>query len=245
MLGVYNMSWKKMIAVMIVILPLLFLGSCGKKGKTLDEVGALFVDNYIYHKDSEAFKDNFVEGELLEKQLTLLTNSFEINFEDVFDPITGSLSDKEREEISTNLMGKVQEISSYEYKVVEDKKQNGTVIYEIKGFDYAHLIEVTMGKLMDRMHQDETIKTGTQAAKEAVMASFFDALNDSVRCDEKVTVSVKFESVKKQWQLSGHQDEAVNHLLLAFVSGTNSQQEYDKRMNDAVERAVNKAKQTL
>ncbi|MGO3732836.1 MAG: DUF5105 domain-containing protein [Vagococcus sp.] len=239
------MSRKKRIGISILILSLLVLISCGKKEKTIEDIGPLFVENFIYHKESETFKETFVDGDLLEKQLTLLTNTFEINFEDVFDPITGNLSDQEREEISTNLMSKMQEMSSYEYKVVEDKKNYGIIDYHIKGFDYARLIELTMDKLMDKMRHDESIKSGTPESKEAVMTSFFDALDNSKSCEEEVTVSLTFESSKKKWQLSDKQDDAVNRLLLAFVSGTNSQQEYDERMNEAIKRAVDRAQKTL
>ena len=74
-------TMKKKKAILVsAILFLFILSSCGKKGLEAEKVGPLFVDHFIYQKDSKDFKENFVEGDFLSKQLTLMTATFEDTF---------------------------------------------------------------------------------------------------------------------------------------------------------------------
>lgn len=230
---------KKNQLIVIILLLILIVSGCSKKAVDAEKMSSIFIDKFLYDKESDDFEDIFVEGDILGKQLTLMTKTFEDTFSDVFDSITGELSDDEKNEISANLMKQVRKESSYTYSVKEVDKSKVEVTYNIEGFDYATLVENTLESVFSKLMKEES--PDENQMKQGLLDSFDEALQNVKAVSEIVSVPIVFEKVKGKWQLYDNQDEELEQILLAFVAGVNDKEQYDKEMNDMLERAVKKA----
>ena len=63
--------------------------------------------------------------------------------------------------------------------------------------------------------------------------------------EKSVEVSLVFEKNKKKWELSENQDDELEELLFSFISGTNDKVQYEKDMNQMLERAIKNASNSL
>ncbi len=219
-----------------LIILVMTLGACGKKALTSEEVGSLFVDHFIYQQQDEAFKETFVEGELLSKQLKLMTNVFEDSFSDVFDSVVDNLTDEEKEQLSTDLMRTVRKKSSYELKTQEIDKKRVEVTYTIHGFDYSHLVEQTLETVFRELMKSPSLSSDNQ--KTGLLLAYEEGLEKGQTKKEATEVSLIFEKDKKKWQLADNQDDELEKLLLAFISGINDKDQYNKEMSDMLKRTI-------
>lgn len=232
---------RRLLFCLIVVL-FIFSG-CSKKGLDEQEMSKVFIEDFIYHKETQKFKDNFENGDILSKQLTIMTTNVGDNFSSVFDPVTGPLPDKEKKQISDGLMKKVQETSSYKYSVKKVKKNTYQVTYKIQGFDYANLVEKTLDEVLSELMKNEEI-SGKESQK-MILNSFNTALKKGKQSKKETKVTLTFEKVKKKWQISDGQDEKLELILMAFISGYNNKDDYDKEMSKMLENSINKAKTKL
>ncbi len=228
----------------ILLISLLSIGltGCGEKGLPDDEVGKLFVDRLVYDKRSKEFKESFVDGDVLDKQMQVMTVSMQESFSTVFDAVADNLTDDEREKISQGLMERVRKTAQYEVESSAEGKDKIKVTYHIQGFDYPEFV----GRMMTNMLKTgEEFEPNSQEAEQLVFLSYFEALEDTEESPDIVDVTINFERQKKQWLVSDNQDEDVDRLLLAFMSGTSSSDSYEIKVNDAVNQAVEEAKKRL
>lgn len=230
---------KKKNVLISVILFIILVSGCGKKSLEPEKVGALFVDQFIYQQEDVAFKENFIEGEFLSKQLLLMTTTFEDTFSDVFDSVVTNLTTEEKDELSSSLMRKVREESDYTATAKEIDKKTIEVTYKIKGFDYSKLVETTLESVFKELMK-ETNYTENDA-KQGLLSSFDQALEKSASVSDDVEVSLLFKQNKKQWELAEDQDEKLEQMLLAFISGVEDKGTYNQEMNNMLERAIEKA----
>ncbi len=235
---------KKKIMVLIPFFIVLFLVTgCGKKGLTGEEIAKVFIENFIYEKEADKFKENLVEGDLLSKQLSIMTDGFQESFSEVFDPISGPLSTKEKEKISSGLMKEVRGKSEYDYIVKEESKNNIMVTYKIKGFDYSNLVETTLKGVSKEIKMSNSSEP--DQTKRMILSAFSDALDKGKVMEKETKVTVNFKKEKKKWVLADNQDETLEVLLLSFITGYNDKKEYSKEMTNTVQRSVTQAKSSL
>ncbi|MEG0255198.1 MAG: hypothetical protein RR554_04095 [Vagococcus sp.] len=233
-----NRQW-----IVCLLMVIFIFSGCSKKGLDEQEIAKVFIEDFIYHKETKKFKENFDNGDILSKQLSIMTTNVGDSFSSVFDPITGPLPDKEKKQISEGLMKKVQETSSYNYSVKEVKKNQYKVTYKIQGFDYAHLVDKTLDEVLSELMKNEDI-TGKES-KQMILKSFNTALGKGTKSKQVTNVTLTFEKDKKKWQISEGQDEELELILMAFVSGYNNKDDYDKEMTEMLESSINKAKAKL
>ena len=62
---------------------------------------------------------------------------------------------------------------------------------------------------------------------------------------KETEVTLKLEKVKKEWQIVEGQDDKLESILLAFISGYNNKSNYEKAMNSMLENSINNAKSKL
>ena len=234
---------KRHYILVLSFLMMIFVSGCSKKSAEPKEVANIFMNHFIYQKDTDKFKETFVDGDLLSKQLSLMTDTFENTFSDVFDSVVGNLTEEEKDKISTDLMTKVREKSSYISSVKELDKKKIEVTYEISGFDYASLVEKTLESVFKELLRETDLSDNV--AKRGLISSFDDALEETSYVDKQIFITLTFEKVKNQWQLSENQDEKLEEILLAVVSGTKDKEAYDEKMSEMLERALKKASDTL
>lgn len=237
------MKKKRYYLVSLLVVLVIIISGCGKKSVEPDKVAQTFMNHYIYQKDTKEFKDTFVDGEMLSKELTLITNTFEESFSDVFDSVVGDLTQPEKEKIAEDLMKTVRKKSTYSYTVKPIDKKHIEVTYEINGFDYADLVEKTLNSVFKELLRD--VEISEKVAKHGLILAFDEALEESKRADKQVFITLNFEKNKKQWQLSNNQDKELEAILLAFVSGVKDKEKYDKEMNDMLDRVAKKTSEAM
>ncbi|MDT2833348.1 DUF5105 domain-containing protein [Vagococcus carniphilus] len=234
---------KNKIVLLCFFMGIFIFSGCSNKGMDEKEISRVFIEDFIYHKETKKFKENFVDGDILSKQLTIMTTNFEDTFSGVFDPITGPLSNDEKKQISDGLMKQVKETSSYKYKVKEGEKNQIEVTYQITGFDYAHLVEQTLDGVLGELMKETDMKAST--SKQMILHSFSNALSKGKESKKETEVTLKLEKVKKEWQIVEGQDDKLESILLAFISGYNNKSNYEKAMNSMLENSINNAKSKL
>lgn len=237
-----NKRKKWWLIVVAFVLTIVMVG-CGTKKDDTTKVGEVFINRFIYNEDKEEFKELFVDGDTLGKQLQLMVSSFQNNFSEVFDPIVGTLDEREKNEIVKGLMKKVKTTTSFETKMETKGKDQLIVTYQIKGFDYASLVEKTLTNLLTQITTMENESDVNK--KEAVMVSFFDALNEVTEPTKQVDVSLTFEQEKKQWVIKEGQDKEIHQIMLAFLTGTHNDKEYNEQMKQVIEGVVKEADSKL
>lgn len=230
---------KNKYLLIVVVVMLFVISGCSKNKVDADKMSEMFIDKFIYDKEDENFDKSFVEGDLLSKQLTLMTKTFEDTFSDVFDSVVGNLSDEEKNKISASLMDKVRKESNYTSTVKEVDKNKVEVTYKIQGFDYASLVENTLASVFTKLMKEESA-TDDQM-KQGLLDSFDEALVNAKSVDNVVNIKLVFEQVKGQWQIYDDQDEELEQILLAFVAGVNDKEQYESEMAEMLERALEKA----
>ena len=75
---------KNKIVLLCFFIGIFIFSGCSNKGLDEKEVSKVFIEDFIYHKETEKFKENFVEGDILSKQLTIMTTGVEDTFSGVF-----------------------------------------------------------------------------------------------------------------------------------------------------------------
>jgi hypothetical protein len=225
---------KKIYIIVSAVLLVITLTGCFKKNMEADEVGSLFVDHFIYQKKDAEFKENFVDGELLSKQLLLMTSTFEDTFSNVFDSVATDFSPEEKNQLSTGLMKSVTE------KIDKNRIQ---VTYTIHGLDYSDLVEKTLESIFKELMKNP--EYSDESGKKGLLQAFDQSLESAKSVEKSVEVSLVFEKNKKKWELSENQDDELEELLFSFISGTNDKVQYEKDMNQMLERAIKNASNSL
>lgn len=228
---------KKQKYVILMALSFIFLlVGCGSKALEANEIGKLFINTFVFKKDKTRFEENFVEGELVNKQLTIMTNTFEETFSNVFDTVVEDLSDEEKEKLSSDLMTQVREKSHFTVDATEESKKEVVVTYTIYGLDYADLVEQTLTSLFNELMKETTVTTID--TKRALLHSYEEALVGTKAVNKPVTIDVTFIKNKKQWEIAENQDDKLEKILLAFVSGFGEKEQYEEEMTEMLSRVM-------
>ena len=228
---------KKQKYVILMALSFIFLlVGCGSKALEANEIGKLFINTFVFKKDKTRFEENFVEGELVNKQLTIMTNTFEETFSNVFDTVVEDLSDEEKEKLSSDLMTQVREKSHFTLDATEESKKEVVVTYTIYGLDYADLVEQTLTSLFNELMKETTVTTID--TKRALLHSYEEALVGTKAVNKPVTIDVTFIKNKKQWEIAENQDDKLEKILLAFVSGFGEKEQYEEEMTEMLSRVM-------
>lgn len=228
---------KKQKYVILMALSFIFLlVGCGSKALEANEIGKLFINTFVFKKDKPRFEENFVEGELVNKQLTIMTNTFEETFSNVFDTVVEDLSDEEKEKLSSDLMTQVREKSHFTVDATEESKKEVVVTYTIYGLDYADLVEQTLTSLFNELMKETTVTTID--TKRALLHSYEEALVGTKAVNKPVTIDVTFIKNKKQWEIAENQDDKLEKILLAFVSGFGEKEQYEEEMTEMLSRVM-------
>lgn len=241
------MTVKKSISWFIVMLCLLICTGCSKKNQIETEaVGPLFVDNFIYNKDKEVFVEQFVDGDMLEKHLTVMMNEVQYHFSSVFDTVVEDISVEEKMDLSNHLMENIHSKTTYEVTTTTNEKGNEIeVVYHVKGLDYGEVVHQTMLGIVEAILNEDIVDPSGEASKEFIIKAFYQALEQTAVSENVVDVPLLFEKIKGQWQLKANQDDNINELLFAFMTGTKDREEYDEEMANMIDRVTTEATDKL
>ena len=165
-----------------------------------------------------------------------MTNTFEETFSNVFDTVVEDLSDEEKEKLSSDLMTQVREKSHFTVDATEESKKEVVVTYTIYGLDYADLVEQTLTSLFNELMKETTVTTID--TKRALLHSYEEALVGTKAVNKPVTIDVTFIKNKKQWEIAENQDDKLEKILLAFVSGFGEKEQYEEEMTEMLSRVM-------
>lgn len=241
------MTVRKKTSWLVAMLCLLIFTGCSRKNQIEPEaVGPLFVDNFIYDKDKELFVEQFVDGDMLEKHLTVMMNEVQYHFSSVFDTVVEDISVEEKMDLSHQLMENIHSKTTYDVDTTTNEKGNEIdVNYHIHGLDYGEVVHQTMLGIVEAILNEDIIEPSGEASKEFIIKAFYEALKQTPVSDSTVEVSLVFEKIKGQWQLAANQDDKISELLFAFMTGTKDRAEYEEEMANMIDRVTTEATDKL
>lgn len=225
---------KKQLGLLLSMLFFLFISGCSSKNKNADKVVSLFANHLFYDTQGDEYKETFSDSKILNQVSQEVEEDFKNNFATVFEPISGTLSKSEREDISLSLIDRVRETTSYTYTIDESTRNRVKVTYHIKGFDYALLVATTMTNLLE--HEDE-IDIGSVGAKHIMTSAYYDALEKSSSISKSVDVSIYFKrDDNKKWLLDTgkSKEKDIQDLLFVFMTGKRHDNDYEKKMIEEI-----------
>lgn len=229
--------------LLLSTLLLFFLSSCSSNKDNADEVATLFANRLLYNTDLDEYKEKFSDSKRFNERSKEVEEDLENNFATVFEPISGKLSQSEREDISKSLIDKVRETTSYTYTIDEQSKGELKVMYHIKGFDYARLVAMMMAKLLD--NQDK-IDIGSVNAKHLVTTAYYESLEKSMSIIEPVSINIYFKKDNdKKWLIDTKKtDETdIQNLLFVFMTGKVHDEDYEKSMLEEINQIIAREKE--
>lgn len=225
---------KKKLVLVFCMIALFFFSGCSSKGENVDKVVSLFANRLFYDTQVDDYKEMFSDSQLYNKRAQEVEEDLQNNFATVFEPISGTLSKSEREDISISLIDKIRDKASYSYTIDETTKNTIKVTYHIKGFDYAHLVGMTMSNLIKN---EDKIEPGSVGAKHIVTSAYYDALEKSSSVDKAVDVSAYFkQDNNKKWLVdkTKSKETDIQNLLFAFMTGKKHDDDYEKKMLEEI-----------
>ncbi|WP_454460148.1 hypothetical protein [Vagococcus sp. JNUCC 83] len=201
---------------------------------------SLFANRLFYDTQVDEYKEMFSDSQLYNKRSQEVEEDLQNNFATVFEPISGTLSKSEREDISISLIDKVREKASYSYTIDKNSKNDIKVTYHIKGFDYARLVGVTMSNLIEN---EDNIEIGSVGAKHIVTTAYYDALEKASSIDKPVDISIHFKrDDNKKWLVDTKKskEKDIQNLLFVFMTGKKHDDEYEKKMMEDINKITAK-----
>ncbi|MGX4687531.1 hypothetical protein JNUCC83_11865 [Vagococcus sp. JNUCC 83] len=230
---------KKLVLVFCMVI-LFCLSGCSSKGEDANKVVSLFANRLFYDTQVDEYKEMFSDSQLYNKRSQEVEEDLQNNFATVFEPISGTLSKSEREDISISLIDKVREKASYSYTIDKNSKNDIKVTYHIKGFDYARLVGVTMSNLIEN---EDNIEIGSVGAKHIVTTAYYDALEKASSIDKPVDISIHFKrDDNKKWLVDTKKskEKDIQNLLFVFMTGKKHDDEYEKKMMEDINKITAK-----
>lgn len=220
---------KKFLAPLLVLLVL--LSGC-KSALPANEAATLFVDQMIYHKKTEAFTKNFVNGADLSTIFQQITKDFQQNFTKGLISSHSEITTQEADEITAKLTQQIRQKTHYTVST----SQSGAltmVTYQVAGLDFAGIIRETTSQLMSRLLQDPALAKDQGQIQQALIPILLQQIAAAeVKDPQKVMLEMKQEGSK--WVLVAGQEDQLNSLYRLFFTGTKTQQTLEKDMAAAV-----------
>jgi len=229
---------NKRLVLLLSTLLLVILSGCASKSRDADKVASLFADRLFYNAQIGEYKKTFSDSKVFNKRSKEVEEDLQNNFATVFEPISGTLSKSEREDISKSLLEKVRATTSYTYTINENTRKNLKVTYHVKGFDYAKLVGMMMSNLLT--HEDK-IDIGSGDAKHIVTTAYYDSLEKSTSIDKAINVPVYFKKDSNdKWMVdvSKSKEEDIQNLLFVFMTGKIHDDNYETEMMNEINKIV-------
>lgn len=236
---------KKYLWTSLLVLGVLFvLGGCKKAEPIAAEKAAtLFINRFVYEKDSEEFEENFKDSDDLKKVMTENTQNFKDNF--LAGLTSTSVSEKTADELFATLFQQVQEKTSYAVEVKAENKETAQVVYHVTGIDFPKLIQKTDEDLLAAIQKDTSIAKDDEKMMQRILEILQTNLKDLKVKTEPVAITVTFSKNQAQWLIAQDQSEKISNLYLAFVSGAKNQAELTSQLEKVAEDVNNALKEQL
>lgn len=242
-----KMTQKKRTMLLMLMTVSLLLVGC-RKALEPEEAGVLFVNRLIYEAKDKRFEKNFVDGLNLELEMKQQRETLTKDLITSFNEFGGVISAKQTEKFLTTWLDKMNSDTYYQVKSVKrnKKEKTETITFEVGGLDFQQVYKVTMDKLVDRMLEDSNLLKNNVKLGDLTIQLLTESMEEAEPIKKTIPVTLTIKKVKKKWQVSEKaEEEEIAKILLAFMVGSNTLDDYASEMGEAVSKAVDEALKNL
>ncbi|EOL45049.1 DUF5105 domain-containing protein [Enterococcus caccae] len=217
-----------------LLLVAIMLTSCGSKGISAEDAGALFVDRLVYQKEENKFAKEFREGEQVGKELDKNIKSFEENFAKGLSATGAKVPQKEANQLTKKLLEQAQEKTSYKIVKIDETKTGAVISYYVTGLDLVSAMQEMTRQLVKKTLADPEIAKDDQKTLEATFSILEERVKSIKIKTDPVELELHLEKEKGKWFVPENQKEAVSNLFMAFISGSENTEMMNKELKDAM-----------
>ena len=226
-------AWVLAIAVVGVLLT-----GCNK-AIPAEEAGEILIDRLIYQKQESAFADNFRGGEQTGQSLDAISDEFEEDFIAGLSSTGVTVPEKEAGDLTQELLEQMRSKTSYKIVELNETKSGATITYFITGLDLVNAMkEMTRTLVKDPIENADAGLTD-QEILESTIAILTERIKVIKIENETIEMSVTLEKEKGKWFIPSDQQEMLTNIFMAFISGTEADEELDDALNEVVDEVMN------
>lgn len=238
------MKKKYLWPVLLIVSLVMVLGGCKKPEPIAAEKAAtLFINRFVYEKDSEEFEKNFKDSQELKEVMTKNTQNFKDNF--LAGLTSTSISEKTADELFATLFQQVQKKTSYAVEVKAENDETAQIVYHVTGIDFPQLIKKTDEDLLAAIQKNTSIAKDNEKLMQTIIEILQKNLKDLKVKTQPTEITVTFAKDKDQWVIPQDQSEKISNLYLAFISGAKNQEELNSQLDKVAEDVNNALKAQL
>lgn len=224
----------KKLWIISLLLAGVFLTSCGSKGISAEDAGALFVDRLVYQKEENKFAKEFRDGEQVGKELDENSKTFEENFAKGLSSTGAKVPKKEADQLTNELLQQARQKTTYKIVQIDETKSGATITYYVTGLDLVSAMQEMTRQLVKETLADPEIAKDEQKTLEAT----FSILEERVKAikikTDPVKMTLHLEKEKGKWFVPYNQKKAVSNLFMAFISGSKDIDTMNKELEEAL-----------
>ncbi|EOH94950.1 hypothetical protein UAW_02029 [Enterococcus haemoperoxidus ATCC BAA-382] len=224
----------KKLWIISLLLAGVFLTSCGSKGISAEDAGALFVDRLVYQKEENKFAKEFRDGEQVGKELDENSKTFEENFAKGLSSTGAKVPKKEADQLTNELLQQARQKTTYKIVQIDETKSGATITYYVTGLDLVSAMQEMTRQLVKDTLADPEIAKDEQKTLEAT----FSILEERVKAikikTDPVKMTLHLEKEKGKWFVPDNQKKAVSNLFMAFISGSKDIDTMNKELEEAL-----------
>ncbi|MGM0219119.1 DUF5105 domain-containing protein [Enterococcus sp. AZ126] len=224
----------KKLWIISLVLAGIFLTSCGSKGISAEDAGALFVDRMIYQKEESNFTKEFRDGEQVGKELDDNSKTFEENFAKGLSSTGAKVPEKQADQLTNELLKQTREKATYKIVQIDETKTGATITYYVTGLDLVSAMQEMTRQLVKDTLADPEIVKDEQKTLEATFSILEERIKSIKIKTDPVEVKLRLEKEKGKWFVPNNQKTAVSNLFMAFVSGSKDIDTMNKELQEAL-----------
>ncbi|MBO0421363.1 DUF5105 domain-containing protein [Enterococcus plantarum] len=213
----------------------IFLTSCGSRGISAEDAGALFVDRLVYQKEKNNFAKEFRDGEQVGKELDQNSKTFEENFVKGLSSTGAKVPEKQADQLTNELLQQAREKATYKIVQIDETKTGATISYYVTGLDLVSAMQEMTRQLVKDTLANPEIAKDEQKTLEATFSILEERVKSIKIKTDPVELTLRLEKEKGKWFVPDNQKTAVSNLFMSFISGSKD----TNTMNEELEEALN------
>ncbi|MGC6770452.1 DUF5105 domain-containing protein [Enterococcus sp. LJL128] len=234
----------KKAAVMIIAFVSILLTGCNR-AIPADEAGELLIDRLIYQEKKNEFEAGFRDGEATGKKLDDNSLDFEENFISGLESTGTKVPKEEAEKLTQELLKQTKAKTSYRIVEIKENKKGAEITYFITGLDLVNAMkEMTRTLVREAVEKADGAETDQE-----ILESTISILTERIKVikieNDDIEISLKLEKEGGKWYIPAAQEETVSRIFMAFISGTEDDEELNDGLNEAVDEVMNEMLDSL
>jgi hypothetical protein len=227
---------KKMrLALMLPFVLLVFTGCMPQQAIDSETAADMFAQELVYSGADKKIEQNFVEGKTLVKGINSAKYYVKENFFSDMNANGLKLTDKQKEELSKELLQQVRNQTkciAVEQKV--DKKGVVTMQFQVTGLNYVDMMNKTVKTVMEQVANDDAISNDNARILDLTFNTLKTNIKQMMAKDESVETNLEMKSQNGKWYLLSGQQEKIRDMYLSFLTGVATPKDLEKAVSDSV-----------